>query len=268
MRTPTLVAVIAVAVLSLTSLSGTKATAAPQILAALPVSSGIELSCANGVCAAQLSTYCLQRERPAPSMGTAYVPANPSHFVLVLESEHGRDVRVPAGEHMRFVENRGFMAVAATLEHGRMVALGARSAKLVVHENASLIPVAVPDDPNPLTEKEIAYVTDSLREHGKGYVDNRPEAASAQLLAKLNAALPEAGMMSNTSFEGTWRQAIGDEVPLPDGPALSRAEDAFNDCAARGKVQMNGGFKRCLEFHHDDFIRGLNIEYWENQPGS
>ena len=265
MRAPSFIAALAFAALSL---NAPKAVAAPQILAALPVSSGIEIACADGVCAAQLSTYCLQRERPAPSMGTAYVPASASHFTLVLQSDGGRDVHLPAGDHMRFVENRGFMAVAATLEHGRMIALGAKSAKLVVHENASLIPVAQPDDPNPLTEKEIAYVTDSLREHGKGYVDNRAEAASAQLLAQLNAALPEAGMMTNTTFEGTWHQAIGDEIPLPSGPALSRAEDAFNNCASRGKVRMNGGFKRCLEFHHDDFIRGLNIDYWENQPGS
>ena len=63
-------ATVAISILPITS----PATAAPQILAALPVESGIELTCSDGICAAQLSTYCLQRERPAPSMGTAYVP--------------------------------------------------------------------------------------------------------------------------------------------------------------------------------------------------
>lgn len=249
-------------------LAAPPAKAAPQILAALPVESGIELNCNAGICAAQLSTYCLQRERPSPSMGTAYVPAHPEHFTLVLQDDAGQEVRVPAGDHMVFVENRGFMAVAASIELGRMKALGASSARLVVWQGASLIPVAEAGDPNPLTAEEIAFVTSSLRNHGNDMVDSKPEAATAQLLAKLNAALPAEGALASTSFDGMWRHAIGDDVPLPAaGPALGAAKSAFEDCAV-GKSQALGGLKRCLDYKHDDLIRGLNIDYWQSQPGS
>ncbi len=243
--------------------------AAPQILAALPVESGIELTCSDGVCAAQLSTYCLQRERPAPGMGTAYVPAKPEQFTLVLIDDKGAEVRVPAGEHMTFLENRGFMAVAASVELGRLKALGATTAKLVVWPEASLIPVPVANDPNPLTEEEIAFVTDSLRTHGQSYVDNKPEAASAQLLARLNAALPSEGPVAANTFDGLWQKSIGDEFPLTgDSFGLKGARDAFDDCINGKSTYAVGGLRRCLEFRHDDLIRNLNIEYWQNQTGS
>ncbi len=246
----------------------TPSQAAPQILAALPVHSGIELTCQDGICAAQLTTYCLQRERPSPTLGTAYVPAKAEHFTLVLTSANGNEVRLPAGEHMTFVENRGFMSVAASVETARLVALGAKDAKLVVWEGASLIPVPVAGDPNPLTPEEIAYVTDSLRDHGKQYVDNLPQAATAQLLARLNNALPADGVVQPYGMKNVWKNAIGDEIPLPAGPALSEAEKAYGDCT-KGRVGYgNGGLKNCLEYKHDNLIRDLNIDYWEHQPGS
>lgn len=249
--------------------NATLSQAAPQILAALPMQSGIELTCQQGICAAQLTTYCLQRERPSPTLGTAYVPAKPEHFTLVLTAENGNEVRLPAGEHMSFIENRGFMSVAASLEMGRLVALGAKEAKLVVWEGASLIPVPVAGDPNPLTPEEIAYVTDSLRDFGKSYVDNMPQASSAQLLAQLNAALPFEGFIKPGGFKQMWQQAIGDDVPLPPaGPALGAAEQAYDECTKGQVGYRNSGLKNCLEYKHDNLIRDLNIDYWENQPGS
>jgi hypothetical protein len=242
--------------------------AAPQILAALPLHSGIELTCQGGVCAAQLTTYCLQRERPSPTLGTAYVPAKPEHFTLVLQSDDGKEVRLPAGEHMRFIENRGFMSVAASLETARLIALGAKNAKLVVWEGASLIPVPIAGDPDPLAPEEIAYVTDSLRDHGKQYVDNLPQASAAQLLAQLNSALPHEGFIQPSGFKQMWQQAIGDEVPLPTGPALGAAEKAYGECTKGQVGYRNSGLKNCLEYKHDNLIRDLNIDYWENQPGS
>ena len=245
------------------------ANAAPQILAALPVESGVELSCADGICAAELSTYCLQRERPAPSIGTAYVPATDEQFTLVLMNDDGREIRVPASRHMRFTENRGFMSVAASIEMGRLRALGAAQAKLVVWEGASLIPVPEAGDPNPLTEDEIAFVTESLRDHGQRIVDQTPQAGTAQLLAKLNAALPNTGPVTSQSFDQMWQQSIGDEVPLPaSGPAINGARQAYEDCIGGNSAYSIGGVKRCLEYQHDDLIRDLNIEYWQSQPGS
>ena len=68
-------------------------------------------------------------------MGTAYAPAAPEHFTLVLTA-NGNEIRLPADRHMSFIENRGFMSVVAMIELGRLKALGADNAKLVVGQDA------------------------------------------------------------------------------------------------------------------------------------
>lgn len=44
--------------------------AAPQVLALLETDSPTALNCANGVCQAEFTTYCLQKERDIPDATT------------------------------------------------------------------------------------------------------------------------------------------------------------------------------------------------------
>ncbi len=67
------------------------ALAAPQILAVLGTDGAIPLICADGHCQADISTYCLQRDRLAPDYGTAYVPAATGSFTLDLGQVSGDD---------------------------------------------------------------------------------------------------------------------------------------------------------------------------------
>jgi len=244
--------------------------AAPQVLAALPSSAGVPLTCYEGICRADLSTYCLQRQRPAPKYGFAYVPARPDHFTLVIVDGQGGERRLPADQHLRFNESRGFMAVAATMKETDFRRLGAVRARIEVAEKATLLPVPYEGDPDPLTEKEIAYATGSLRSEGAQAVDNRPKADAAMLLARLTNAIPKQGVTPKGSLDHIWRQAIGDEMPMPasGAVALGQVKLAYENCEGRPGTYGWGGLKRCLEYRHDDLIRDLNIDYWQGQPGS
>ncbi len=71
--------------------------AAPQILAVLASEDGVSLACANGNCQADLSTFCLQRARPTPAIGTKYVPAAQGQFTLVVTDAAGKERR---GSHV------------------------------------------------------------------------------------------------------------------------------------------------------------------------
>ena len=246
------------------------ADAAPQVLAALPSAAGVALTCFEGVCRADLSTYCLQRHRPAPKFGFAYVPARAGHFTLVVVGAGGAERRLPAGEHLRFNESRGFMAVAATMTEADYRRLGAVSARIEVAERATLLPVPYAGDPDPLTEKEIAYATGSLRAEGAKAVDGKPKADAARLLARLTNAMPTQGAAPRGTLDQVWRQAIGDEMPPPATGAagLGQIRLAYDHCEGRPGTYGWGGLKRCLEYRHDDLIRDLNIDYWQGQPGS
>jgi len=249
--------------------------AAPQILAVLPSDAGVPFTCAEGQCKADLSTYCLQQKRPAPSHGTVYLPAAAGDFALVIDTPEGRK-SVAATDHVTFVESRGFMAVTAVITERKLIALGGTEAVLQVSKAASLLPEAVPYDPNPLTEKEIAYVTKWRRAQGADLVDKAPAAKSARVLASIANRMPRHGAVTPAAMDRIWEQAIGEEMGQALAPAaakatepgLARARVEFENCRGGPTRHSFGGIRRCVEYRHDDIIRDLNIKYWKSNPGS
>jgi hypothetical protein len=244
----------------------TPALAAPQILAVLATSSGVPFTCSDGLCRAELSTYCLQRDRPAPGAGTIYHPAATRDFTLSVKTHAGKMRNLPAAEHVAFVEARGFMSISAVIEERQLKRLGSLEATIQIGENASMLPQSVPGDPNPLTAKEIAYTTKSLRQHAKGIVDDQPGAMAARLLTRIMNTMPERGNVSPGDSGRLWQNAIGEEIDTLEG--LVPAKKAYGNCFRGSQSRAYGGVRRCLEFRHDEFIRSLNVDYWDSQPGS
>ncbi len=242
------------------------AQAAPQILAVLATDTGIPFTCEDGLCRAELSTYCLQRDRPAPNAGSIYHPAATGDFTLSVKTGSGKTRDLPAADHVAFVEARGFMAITAVIEERQLKRLGSLDAVIRIGEDASMLPEAVAGDPNPLTDKEIAYTTKSLRQHAKGIVDDQPGAMAARLLTRVMNAMPSRGTVNPGDGDLLWRETIGEEIQ--DLPGLAPAENAYSRCFRGSQSRAYGGVRRCLEFRHDEFIRSLNIDYWESQPGS
>lgn len=252
------------------SLPALQSQAAPQILAVLETDVGIPFVCDGGVCKAHLSTYCLQRERPAPSMGTVYLPAAAEDFTLTVNADSNMPLNHPAAEHVTFVESRGFMSVAAVILEKDLAALGGTDAVIKVASNASMLPEPVAGDPNPLTEQEIAYATQSLRLRGNEIADQTPQASAAGLLARVMQTLPLRGGVPGNAADQIWQQEIGDEIPAEPTKrgGFTRARDAFQDCFSGSQASSYGGVRLCLEFKHDDLIRDINIDYWDSRVGS
>ncbi len=246
------------------------ALAAPQILAVLASDVGVPFVCRDGQCRADLTTYCLQRQRPAPAYGDVYVPARPESFYLVVTATDGSVRSLPAGDHVSFIETRGFTAVSAHITRPALARLGGEKAVIRIGENASLLPVPVAGDPDPLTDKEIAYATQSLRRHGASVVDHTVEAAAAKLLARFANRLPIYTPFVPGSLETLWQDAIGDELPAsaPVRVGIPAAREAIRKCAVTMGVTVYYGVQRCIQFRHDDFIRDINIDYWNSQPNS
>ena len=74
---------------------GERVAAAPQVLAVLSSSSGIPFICSDGQCRAELSTYCLQKDRDPPRTGAAYQPASADDFALVITVGNGVRRQLP-----------------------------------------------------------------------------------------------------------------------------------------------------------------------------
>lgn len=252
------------------------AEAAPQVLAALTLGdSGEPFICdAAGVCRAEFSTYCLQKDRKAPSTGRAYAPAGPEHFHLVVIAADGSERRLAAGQHVRFMSARGFVAARALLDAETVRELGGTSARLQIAAGAALVPVPEAGDDEPLTEQEIAYARDSLRKRGEALVDAMPEAGAAALLSRLSATIEPRDPATPERLEQLWQDVIeringsGGQGRLPAvAPAREKARELYEWCQRRSSYHSMGGIKSCLEFRHDDAIQRLNKDYWEGRPG-
>ncbi len=248
------------------ALGGSNALAAPQILAALPSEGGIPFVCTDSGCTAALSTYCLQKNRPTPAYGTVYEPAAPQSFTLVLRDATGTERRLPADGHVTFVENRGFMSVSARISESDLARLGAAEARIEVAANATLLPVPVAGDPNPLTEQEIALATGPLRRLGAHLVDRTPTAVAAGMVSGIAGRLPASNPgTAKPDYRGIWKNVAGERA---DRPAAIRARSELDFCLQRAGARLPVSVRRCLEWRHDRLIRDLNVDYWEFQAGS
>jgi hypothetical protein len=170
---------------------------------------------------------------------------------------------------VRFFESRAFMAVAAFIPRVDLDQLGATKARIRVAENASLLPVPEPNDPNPLTAKEIAYATGSLREESARLLEARPEAATARLLAAVTNRLPYAQDFDAGRVENVVDGVIGGiTAGSPDRVGVGEARAKINMCARDVAYMRFRTMRGCLESKHDQLIRDLNVDYWNSQTGS
>ena len=253
----------------LASLAPDRAVAAPQILAVLASDVGSPFACDDGLCQADLSTFCLQRHRPAPAYGTVYDPAAPGAFTLVLRSAEGVERRVAAADHVTFVQHRGFTAVSARVPAQLLADQGAVSAALQVGPDAVLLPRPIAGDPDPLSAEEIAFAAGPLRALGTRIVDASPAGATARLVSTLINLLPPEGRVAVTRRTALWGEMLGTGAPgRGDGAVLSRTRAEYDLCLEAIAAPRVVSLRSCLEMGHGRLMRDLNGAYWDAEVGS
>lgn len=254
---------------ALLAVSTSPVQAAPQILAVMASLGPQQMDCSGAICTTSLSSYCLQRERGVPSTGQAYLPASDDHFSLVVVAEDGTEKSVPASGHVTFRSVRGYSSVNAVIGKDALAKLGGVSAKFVAASRAVLVPAPEAGDPNPITEREMAFATQSLRQHGSEVVDAQPDAEAAALVNRMAATIVPRQAVNPESLEQLWHDVIkglGPSHPA-NSEGIRRARDIYDWCQTHSSYHSMAGIKSCLEFRHDGQIMKLNTDYWESQPG-
>ena len=257
------------AVAVIVALPNLGASAAPQILAVLASDEGIPLTCSGGVCQAELSAFCLQRHRPAPGYGTVYGPAARGAFTLVVRGADGGERRLPAAEHVAFLQNRGYTAVTARVPEHVLAALGAISASIKVDANASLLPAPRSGDPEPLTPDEIALAVGPMRVLGSRVVDGSADADAARILAAMVNLLPATKFGRSEHRAGLWRDAAANgPLAQTDRPGSWRARMEYDGCVEAVEEHRTFSMRSCLERRHDHLMRELTHDYWNADVAS
>ncbi len=250
---------------ALVALGSGAAQAAPQALALVATEGKVGLTCEGGECSAELTSFCLDAGRFAPSRGTEYRVAGGGLIRLLGTTGDGRALVLDARTHLRFESARRHLAVRVSVDRAALAALRITRAEIEIAENVALLPVSRPGDPDPITESEAALLTGPLRHLGSLVVDDNTERMhAARVTSRIINLLPPRGGTGAPASEALWRgatAATGASVLTP--AARNRARGAFELCRFVGTVGGPSSLRRCLQEQHDGFVDFLNSKYWE-----
>ncbi len=242
------------------------AVAAPQALGLLATLTPVPLDCSNGKCQAELSAFCLQRDRDIPDPGAAYRVVGDG-LALIAVSPDGTVHRLPGAPHLTVTSVRGYTAVTVTVEKSALVALGAVRAAVVVGPKVTLAPIAVAGDPAPQSDLGIELASGPLRELADRVVDNGgPEVGAVRLANSMINALPPHDRVPAVVAGRLWRGVV--ETHHPEASALAIADEVYEGCRRRVDRGFNFKLRNCLEQEHDRLILDLNLRYWQAIVGS
>lgn len=261
---PIALAAAAFAVALGAALWATAAKAAPQALAIVSTHGPIELICEDGTCSIELTTFCLQKDRPAPEDGTAYEVAFGDLSVEGVTAD-GNRVTLNPKEAFEFTALRGFSAIRVALRDDVLGTANLTAVDMHVNEDVALVPIAVEGDPTPHTPMEIAMIGQSLRPLGEQIMDSDPDSiGAARILNRALNRLPRDGWGEPAVRAKAWRDAVtgpAGQAASPEG--LHRARRSYDLCEFGQGGGSWSSMRRCLELEHDQLIQQKNREFWK-----
>ncbi len=244
----------------------TAAQAAPQILALITTNGATPLSCADGVCAAEFSAFCMEPDRAGPGHKSPYrladTPAN-GDLTLVARTSTGDELRLQVGDDAQFESLRGYAAVRISLPESLLADLDATALAIEVGADVALLPVTLPSHHRPHKPEQIARALGPNRATGADIVDNGGAGAdAARLLNGLINALPTVGRVDDETQQSLWSRSTATAATALLDSGGDRAKRAYDACLA--EVSSDGPFslRRCLEHAHDYAMWELNRRYW------
>lgn len=247
------------------------ATAAPQILGLVATAALLPMRCTAGVCSVEISGVCLQEHRPAPEAGTAYRAAPGADLTLVVRDRDGSERKVAIADVVEIRSLRVFNSVSVRLPEHVVRELGGEgvTASLSVGPLASLLPVAVPGDPMPLSEQEIRDYTGPLRAIAEDAIGrDRGNLAATRVLnhmANLTPADPSVGAEHIAAL----RERAMTVETAADSSSAKLVDRALDTCREKLRVERTPHLRACLANQHDILNSNTTQSVWRSlRPGS
>lgn len=240
------------------------AHAAPQILALVETDRATTLTCADGVCAAEFSAFCLQENRPTPAAGTVYTAIGDADIRLVLTLPDGAVRERPVGPDLEIVSVRGYSALRLSVPQRLLADHGATAVALSVGERVALAPRISRGDPHPLTPQELAMASGPLRTAGQAIVDRGGKSAdTARITNALINAMPAGRMPEPAERQSLWQDVAGLDDADTATPGRKQALWAYEACWNIVENAGGNGLRGCLQRYHDIVMQGLTTKYWD-----
>lgn len=250
-------------------LSSGAAFAAPQMLGLVASNTPVPLNCENGTCIGQFTAFCLEQDREVPKSGTPYRAVDTGKMTLVLTTEDGRTVEIPAGDRLHYTAGRGYSNVNITLDTATLKDYRPAKVALFVGRNMSLVPVPQVGDTTAHTPAEIAHKAGPMRKLGSRVVDGAGSTADgARTLNEMINKLPRTGRMQPGERASAWERTIGAKPSALSASGMTVARSRYEICQRKVAEGRFFSLRSCLEVQHDSIMSRLNKRYWDSaHPG-
>ena len=255
------------ATLPLTVVALSPVQAAPQILGLIASAEPIPMTCVDGTCTAELSSVCLQQHRPTPFAGTEYRPASSTVITLTVAGPDGENRRLRVDAVLDYKALRQFSAVKVSLPESTVRRLGSGKAMISVSPMASLVPVAVQGDPEPLNPGEIARYTGPLRALAERAFEQDSDRVNAtRILNQMANRLPKNSHAGIEEAAPLWSLTVSKDTSAETQKFLTRA---IESCRETLRTGVQADLPTCLRYQHD-YLSGENTNNaWQAMnPGS
>ncbi|MBT6117352.1 MAG: hypothetical protein HOH66_05750, partial [Rhodospirillaceae bacterium] len=118
------------------------ASAAPQILQIVSTGAAKPLDCENGICRAEFTSLCMQKERPVPVSGIAYDLVAGASVIVEATGRDGTIRRIPAEDlPLAIRTHRRYSAIEIALDESALAALDVIAVSIAIEGGAYLVPV-------------------------------------------------------------------------------------------------------------------------------
>ena len=239
--------------------------AAPQSLGLVATAQPVPMICGDDGCVAQLSSFCLQRDRKSPDYHTPYYVAGGTGLRLYLTDADGGRRTVPAESLARLISVRGYTAIEANISAGDMAALGAVEISLEVGKLVTLFPAPVANDPNPITPAEGAFVKGQARRLASGIFDSSEGLGDTiGILDRSINSVTNFARLSDQGRRDLWSRVAGAPLEAKQDIRTRHAAGVFSACLDDLRRNMIFGLRNCLEGRRDELLIHANIRYWND----
>jgi hypothetical protein len=242
------------------------AAAAPQILGIVASNGALPLACDADGCRADLSTFCLQQSRANPQLGQRYEIADADKVTMLGTKATGETVRLPAAPFMTFASTRGFTSIEVTMSVPTMAQLGLTAVAIEVAPQASLIPTAAGNDPDPQAEDEVDLALGAYRQQGSKYFDESSEAADAiRLTNRMINGLQRTRQATDTDGDLIDSVLKSKAAAVADPAGIKLAQSYHETCVVKVDVTHHvDSMRSCLQGSHDRLVANTNIDFWRS----
>lgn len=239
------------------------AQAAPQSLGLVATAQPVPMTCDVDGCVAQLSSFCLQRDRKSPNFHTPYTVAGGEGLWLHLTDGDGGQRSVPAEGLARLVSTRGYTEVEARISAADVAALGAREISVKVGNLVTLFPEVDANDEDPITAAEATKVQGPLRQFAADYFENTDGMGETiNILDRSINSIPVFTRLSDEERRALWARVAGTEPGSAVGDGARHAATVFNACLDDLQKQVVFGLRNCLQGRRDLELIRVNQDYW------